>query len=62
MLHLCESEHALTKKNKSSHQSHSRQRNDAKVTSLGSLLGLLWSCQMGLLSRQNTKQQSNLHT
>ena len=21
-----------------------------------------WSCQMGLLFRQNTKQQSNLHT
>ena len=21
-----------------------------------------WSCQMGLLPRQNTKQQSNLHT
>ena len=30
----------LTKKNESSHQRHNRRHNDAKVTSLGSLLGL----------------------
>ena len=52
----------LTEKNENSHQRHNRQHNHGKVTSQGSLLGLPVELQMELLFRQNTKQQSNLHT
>ena len=43
----------------SSHQGHHRQHNDAKITSLGSLLGVPVKLPDGIAEQ---KQQSNLHT
>ena len=51
-----------TEKNESSHQRHKRQHNDAKVTSLGSLLGVPVVMSNGIAVQTNKKHQSNLHT
>ena len=61
MSNLGNSMNSLNRENGSSHQRHNRQHNDAKIASLGSLLGLPVKSN-GMLFRQNTKQQSNLHT
>ena len=45
----------LTEKNESSHQRHNRQHNDAKVTSLGSLLGLRAELSNGIAVQTNHK-------
>ena len=50
----------LTEKNESSHQRHSRQHNDGKVTSLGSLLGLPVELSNGITVQ--TKHKNNNQT
>ena len=45
----------LTEKSESSHPRHKRKHNDGKVTSLGSLLGMLANFSNGIVDKNNNQ-------